>query len=109
MGSFFLHDDYRLPDLNIGLPLKRTTDNSSSAGIFENNLCFGNIKRVLGFGVDDLPSTGGTSDTNNVDEDDWTYNRARSSPVVERLILQEIQSDIVEYANTIGVAMGMFM
>lgn len=40
------------------------------------------------------------------EEDIYADTRARSSPVVERLILQEIQNDIAEYAANIGISTG---
>lgn len=95
MGSFFLHDDYRLPDVANSFQIKK--DNSSNHGIFENNPCFANIKKELGFV--DSPSACGEDDV-------YAETRARSSPVVERLILQEIQSDIAEYAASIGISTG---
>ena len=96
MGSLsgFFNDEYRLPEMNnIGLPYKEKAANNSSQGLLENNLCFTNIKRGLGF---DTSSNDGTED----------WSRARASPVVERIIFQELQSDIIEYAGTIGVSMG---
>lgn len=102
MGSFFLHDDYRLPDVASSLPYKKDNNSAASAsnGIFENNPCFASIKKELGFGDDStVHSVGG-------DEDIYAETRARSSPVVERLILQEIQNDIADYAATIGISTG---
>lgn len=98
MGSFFLHDDYRLPDISNNFQIKKD-NSSSSSGIFENNPCFASIKKELGF-LDDTNSNG--------IEDIYAETRARSSPIVERLILQEVQNDIVEYSASLGVSMGEF-
>lgn len=94
MGSSILHDDYRLPDVANSLPFKK--GENYAVGIFENNPCFASIKKELGF-VDNSLSSG--------ELDVYTDTKARSSPV-ERLILQEIQHDIVEYAASIGVSTG---
>lgn len=94
MGSSILHDDYRLPDVANSLPFKK--GESYAVGIFENNPCFASIKKELGFG---------DSGVSNGDLDMYSDSKARSSPV-ERLILQEIQHDIVEYAASISVSTG---
>lgn len=108
MGSFFLPNDYRnggdYDNDDHRLGYKKETGMNQS--IFGNNLCFANIKKGLGFASSEVAvsSTTGNEAANNTDQ--WNYNRARSSPIVERLILEEIQNDIAEYAVTIGVSMG---
>lgn len=100
MGTFILHDDYRLPDGANTMPFKKEHGNASSSnGIFENNPCFASIKKELGF-LDD------STTANTAEEDIYSDTRARSSPVVERLILEEIQNDIAEYATSIGISTG---
>lgn len=115
MGTFFLPDaEYRMPSPISGGMFRR--DNNQQGPIFENNLCFANIKRGLGFGssieVPNHMSGGSGSETVTSSDSEWNYNTqpqirtARSSPVVERLILQELQNEISDHSISIGIPMG---
>ncbi|XP_067935117.1 uncharacterized protein [Watersipora subatra] len=106
MGSYYVnHSEYPDTDLksnfnsrsfrNVSQQPNGPTTQTTTQGLLDDNVCYANIRRGLGFEVS-TPTDGNS--------DDWT-SRARASPVVERLIFQELQSNIIEAAQSIGVAL----
>ena len=68
--------------------------------MFENNPYYVNIKRELGF-YDDSSCLDSSREI-------FSDTKARSSPVVERLILEEIQNTITEHAANLNIAIGEY-
>lgn len=99
MGSYYLNDDYRCAGLK--------ESQNESQNFFNSNQCYAAFKKTLGFGDVGAQygnSAGEAGEAGAPGGDEW--NGARASPVIERLIFQELQSDIVEKAKKLGISIG---